>query len=47
MTEHRIAVLPGDGIGPEVMDEALKILRGIVEKHSLKIVCQELLKKPK
>ncbi|QNU30163.1 tartrate dehydrogenase [Geobacillus sp. 47C-IIb] len=27
MREFRIAVLPGDGIGPEVMNEALKVLR--------------------
>ena len=24
---HKIAVLPGDGTGPEVVDEALKVLR--------------------
>jgi 3-isopropylmalate dehydrogenase len=27
--EYRIAVLPGDGIGPEVMDEALKVLDAV------------------
>src|SRR5262249_10928398 len=26
---YRIAVLPGDGIGPEVMAEALKVLRAV------------------
>ena len=41
MTEHRIAVLPGDGIGPEVMDEALKVLRRISEKYSFETVHQE------
>tara|TARA_Y100000766_G_scaffold211286_1_gene182864 strand:+ start:4180 stop:5286 length:1107 start_codon:yes stop_codon:yes gene_type:complete len=41
MTEHRIAVLPGDGIGPEVMDEALKVLRRISEKYSFEIAHQE------
>ena len=32
-----IAVLPGDGIGPEVMDQALKVVRAISEKfgHTL------------
>lgn len=26
MTEHRIAVVPGDGTGPEVIEEALKVI---------------------
>lgn len=29
MPQYRIAVLPGDGIGPEVIDEAVKLLRCI------------------
>ena len=24
---YKVAVLPGDGIGPEVIDEAVKVLR--------------------
>jgi 3-isopropylmalate dehydrogenase len=28
MPRYRIAVLPGDGIGPEVMSVALRVLRG-------------------
>jgi len=28
MSRYRIAVLPGDGIGPEVMDVTLRVLRG-------------------
>lgn len=28
MRTYRIVVLPGDGIGPEVMGEALKVLKG-------------------
>jgi 3-isopropylmalate dehydrogenase len=31
-TKHRIAVLPGDGIGPEVVAEAEKVLRAIGER---------------
>ena len=31
----RIAVLPGDGIGPEVMDEAVKILRAVDKKYGI------------
>ena len=26
----RLAVIPGDGIGPEVIDEALKVLEEVV-----------------
>jgi isocitrate/isopropylmalate dehydrogenase len=29
MSEYRIIVLPGDGIGPEIMKETIKVLRGI------------------
>jgi 3-isopropylmalate dehydrogenase len=31
----KIAVLPGDGIGPEVMDEAIKVLNVVQEKFGL------------
>ncbi len=31
-TAYKIAVLPGDGIGPEVMAEALKVLQRVTEK---------------
>jgi 3-isopropylmalate dehydrogenase len=33
----KIAVLPGDGIGPEVMDEALKVLAVLEKKTGLKV----------
>ena len=29
----RLAVIPGDGIGPEVIDEALKVLDEVVARH--------------
>jgi 3-isopropylmalate dehydrogenase len=29
---YHIAVLPGDGIGPEVMAEALKVLKAVNKK---------------
>ena len=29
MTKHRIVVLPGDGIGPEIVAEALKVLKAL------------------
>lgn len=35
VTKHNIAVLPGDGIGPEVMAEALKVLTAIETKYQL------------
>src|SRR5699024_11756133 len=34
MKEYRIAVLPGDGIGPDVMNEALKVLKILSEIDS-------------
>ena len=40
---HKIAILPGDGIGPEVMAEAIKILDRIAEKHDLTFESEEKL----
>ena len=34
---NKIAVLPGDGIGPEVMDEALKVLHKVEAKFGFKL----------
>ena len=34
---YRIAVLPGDGIGPEVMTQAVNVLYAIAEKSSFKV----------
>ncbi|HPQ44589.1 MAG TPA: 3-isopropylmalate dehydrogenase [Syntrophales bacterium] len=31
----KIAILPGDGIGPEIMQEALKVLKAVQEKYSI------------
>lgn len=36
MKTYKIAVLPGDGIGPEVMEEAIKVLDRISKKHKVK-----------
>jgi 3-isopropylmalate dehydrogenase len=38
---YHLAVLPGDGIGPEVMKEGYKILEILKKKYSLKINIQE------
>ena len=34
MKQHKVAVLSGDGIGPEVMDVAIEILEAALEKNS-------------
>ncbi|ADR19155.1 3-isopropylmalate dehydrogenase [Calditerrivibrio nitroreducens] len=36
----KVAVLPGDGIGPEVMAQAMKILKKIEKKYSVKFDCK-------
>lgn len=38
---YHIAVLPGDGIGPEVMKQAYKVLDVIRQKHQLSITTSE------
>ena len=40
---HTIAVLPGDGIGPEVMDEAVKVLDKAAGKFGLSLDLQPAL----
>ena len=37
----KIAVLPGDGIGPEIVDQALKILQKVSEKFDIDIETKE------
>lgn len=39
--QHHIAVLAGDGIGPEVMAEALKVLKAVSEKYNFQISNKE------
>ena len=34
---YKIAVIPGDGTGPEVVDEGLKVLRAVAEKENIKL----------
>jgi 3-isopropylmalate dehydrogenase len=38
---QKIAVLPGDGIGPEVMAEALKVLAAVQQRFALPLRCEE------
>lgn len=40
---HRIAVLPGDGIGPEVMAEARKVLGRVSDRYDLRFDLEEKL----
>ncbi len=37
MQSYNVAVLPGDGIGPEVMAEAIKVLNKVQEKFGFKL----------
>ena len=37
MSAHRIAVIPGDGIGTEVMPEALRVLAAVQRKFGVKL----------
>ncbi|MBS4024421.1 MAG: 3-isopropylmalate dehydrogenase [Clostridia bacterium] len=32
---YKVAVLPGDGIGPEIVAEAVKVLKAVGEKHGI------------
>lgn len=41
MTKLKIAALAGDGIGPEVMRETLKVLRAVEARFSVKIEIHE------
>ena len=36
MKQYKIAILPGDGIGPEIMREAVKIFRLVEERYAIK-----------
>lgn len=37
----KIAVLPGDGIGPEIVAEAVRVLNALRDKHGLKVELEE------
>ena len=41
--EHKIALIPGDGIGPEIVAEAKKVLDRVCEKYSHKFSYTEVL----
>jgi 3-isopropylmalate dehydrogenase len=39
----RVAILPGDGIGPEVVAEGVRVLRAVTERFGHTLRCQEAL----
>ncbi|MBU2591435.1 MAG: 3-isopropylmalate dehydrogenase, partial [Nitrospinae bacterium] len=39
----KILVIKGDGIGPEIVDEALIVLKKMAEKHAISLEFQEAL----
>ncbi len=41
MSAYQVAVLAGDGIGPEVMNEALRVLRAVEKKYGFSVQCVE------
>lgn len=41
MNNYSIAVLAGDGIGPEVMAQALRVLDCVSEKYNFSLTCKE------
>ena len=41
MSEHRIAVIPGDGIGREVMPEGVRVLEAVASKHDIRLKFEE------
>jgi 3-isopropylmalate dehydrogenase len=36
MNSHNILVLPGDGVGPEIITEAIKILKAVEKSSNIK-----------
>ena len=37
---HKILILPGDGIGPEIVAEAAKVLECLRQEHGLDVVLE-------
>ena len=37
MKTYKIAVIPGDGTGPEVINEGVKVLKAVADKHGFKL----------
>lgn len=43
MQNYKITLLKGDGIGPEIVDEAVKVLNTVADKHGFKVEYTEAL----
>ena len=43
MKNYNISIIKGDGIGPEIVDEAIKVLNAVAKKSEKKILQQNLL----
>ena len=43
MAEHSICLLPGDGIGPEIIAEGTKVLDAVGKKHGMRFSYTEAL----
>ena len=41
--EYKIALIPGDGIGPEIVKEAVKVLNTVQKKYDFTLKYEELL----
>jgi tartrate dehydrogenase/decarboxylase/D-malate dehydrogenase len=41
MTEHKIAVIPGDGIGREVMPEGVRVMEAAAARHGVRFQWKE------
>ncbi|NLZ53441.1 MAG: tartrate dehydrogenase [Thermoanaerobacteraceae bacterium] len=41
MTEYRIALIPGDGIGPEIVNEVIKVLKAIEQSSNIQFHFQD------
>ena len=39
--KYKIAVIPGDGTGPEVVNEGLKVLKAVAKKHNFEYKLEE------
>ena len=44
MNKYKIAVLKGDGIGPEIVNEAIKVLNKTAEKFGFEVDYDEALR---
>ena len=40
--KYNIAVIPGDGIGPEITEAAIKVLEAVCERNNIEIFTKEL-----